>query len=162
MLFLWKSYKKEGNNPYGIVQSKTFRAPVVRGNTGSSLGKVGKSIVKNPVLDLGVAAGVYADSAIGFADGGLIINVSADIANDMGTRLAPDNNTSPGRIRYFGDPISAMDFNATAVMPSFKQRFNNSAQFSGLQIADKVESHDTMKNMLEPSPDDSQAEVITY
>ena len=56
-----------------------------------------------------------------------------------------------------------MDVNATTVMPSFKQRFNNSAQsYSGLQIADKVETHDTMKTMLEPSPDDSKSDVITY
>ena len=31
-LSLQKRYKKEGNNPYGIVQSKTFGAPVVSGN----------------------------------------------------------------------------------------------------------------------------------
>ena len=56
-----------------------------------------------------------------------------------------------------------MDFNATTAMPSFKQRFNNSAHsYSVLQIADKVETHDTMKNMLETSPDDSKAEVMTY
>ena len=62
---LEKQYKKEGNNPYGIIKSKTFGAPVVSGNIGSSLGK---SIAKNSILDLGVAGGVYADSAIGFAD----------------------------------------------------------------------------------------------
>ena len=45
----------------------------------------------------------------------------------MANRLTGDNNTSPDRIRYFGDPISAMGFNAKAVMPSFKQRWNNSA-----------------------------------
>ena len=31
-LSLEKTYKKEGNNPYGIVQSKTFGAPTVSGN----------------------------------------------------------------------------------------------------------------------------------
>ena len=62
-LALEKQYKKEGNNPYGIVQSKTSGAPVANGNLGSSLGKVGKSIVKNSILDLGVAGGVYADCA---------------------------------------------------------------------------------------------------
>ena len=52
----------------------------------------------------------------------------------MGTRLTEDTNTSPDRIRYFGDPISAMDFQATTVMPSFKQRFNNpSHSYSGLR-----------------------------
>ena len=62
-LSLEKQYKKEGSNPYGIVQSKTFGSPTVSGNLGSSLGKVGESIVKNSILDLGVAGGVYADSA---------------------------------------------------------------------------------------------------
>ena len=31
-LSLQKAYKKEGNNPYGIAQSKTFGAPTVSGN----------------------------------------------------------------------------------------------------------------------------------
>jgi hypothetical protein len=31
-LALQKAYKKEGNNPYGIVQSKTFGSPTVPGN----------------------------------------------------------------------------------------------------------------------------------
>ena len=80
----------------------------------------------------------------------------------MANVLTEDNNTSPGRIRYVGDPISFMDFNAKAVMPSFKQWFNNSAHsYSGLQIADKVHVHDTMRNNLTPPPDDSQAEGIT-
>ena len=106
-LAIEKKYKKEGNNPYGIVQSKTFGAPVISGNV---LGE------KNP-----------------------------------------------NRIIYFGDPISAMDFNATTVIPSIGFRFNNSAHsYKGLFIKDAVPIHDTMKNMLEPSPDDSQAEVITY
>ena len=105
-LALEKQYKKEGNNPYGIVQSKTFGAPVISTNV---LGE------KNP-----------------------------------------------NRIRYFGDPISAFDFGSTTVMPSFKQRLWNSAHsYSGLEIADAVPLHDVEKNMLEPSPDDSNAEVIT-
>ena len=47
-------------------------------------------------------------------------------------------------------------------MPSFKQRWNNSTHsYAGLQIADKVETHDTMRNNLTPSPNDRDAEVIT-
>ena len=71
-----------------------FSVRLLSGKLRSSLGKVGKSIVKGSMLDLGVAGGVYADSAISFADGGLIIKLSADIANDMGTRLTSDSNTS--------------------------------------------------------------------
>ena len=89
-LSLEKQYKKEGNNPYGIVQSKTFGSPTVSGN---ALGE------KNP-----------------------------------------------NRIRYFGDPISALDFNATTVIPSIGFRFNNSAHsYKGLFIKDAVPIHDTMK-----------------
>ena len=122
-----KRYQKEGNSPYGIIQSKTFGAPVVSGNLGSSLGKVGKSIVKDERIGAGVASGIAlgasADSFAGFADGGLLTEMGADIgehiSTDMANRLTEDNNTSPDRVRYFGDPISAMDFNATTVMPSF-------------------------------------------
>ena len=170
-LSLEKQYKKEGNNPYGIVQSKTFGAPVVSGNLGSRFGKLCKTIVKDEIIGAGVAGGLAigtsADSAIGFADGGLLTGLGADIgkkvSTDMANRLTEDNNTSPDRIRYFGDPISAMDFNAKAVMPSFKHRWNNSAHsYSGLFIKDAVPIHDVEKNPLQPSPDDKDAEVITY
>ena len=54
------------------------------------------------------------------------------------------------------------DIQATTVMPSFKQRWKQSAHsYSGLQIADKIPLHDTMTNMLEPSPDDNEATAIT-
>ena len=105
-LALEKQYKKEGNSPYGIIQSKTFGAPVISGNV---LGE------KNP-----------------------------------------------NRIRYFGDPISALDFNATNITPSIGFRFNNSAHsYKGLFITYAVPIHDTMKKVLEPSPEDSKAIVIT-
>ena len=56
-----------------------------------------------------------------------------------------------------------MGFNATTVVRSIKQRFNNSAySYSELQIADEVEIHDTMRKDLTPSPDDKDAEAITY
>ena len=70
---------------------------------------------------------------------------------------------NPSRIRWAGDPISALDINRTTVMPSFKQRYNNSAHScSGLCIKDTAPVHGTMRNNLSPSPDDSKAEVITY
>ena len=69
---------------------------------------------------------------------------------------------NPNIIRYVGDPISALDFNATNVMPSIGFRFNNSAHsYKGLFINDAVPIHDTMETMLEPSPDDSEATVVT-
>ena len=107
-----------------------------------------------------------ADTAIGFSDGGLLTGLGADIgkkvSSDFANRITSDTNTSPNRIRYFGDPISALDFNATATMPSFKQRWNNSAHScSGLFIEDAVPLHDVDRNPLTLSPDDSKAEVIT-
>ena len=80
----------------------------------------------------------------------------------MANRLTSDKNTSPDRVRYFGDPVSMFDVNSTTVMPSMNSRWKNSAHsYSGLQIADKVHVHDTMRNPLTTSPDDPKAEVIT-
>ena len=104
-LALEKQYKKEGNNPYGIVQSKTFSSPTVSANF---------------------------------------------------------TNNNPNRIRYFGDPISALDFNSTTVYPSFKTRWKQSAHsYAGLEIADKIPLHDVEKSPLTISPEDNKAEVIT-
>ena len=65
----------------------------------------------------------------------------------MSNRLTEDTNTSPDRIRYFGDPISAFGFNAKAIMPSSGFRFINSAHsYKGLQIADKAHVHDVERN----------------
>ena len=166
---LEKQFKKEGNNPYGIVQSKTFGSPTVSGNISNPLLK--KNIVKDEIVGAGVAGmgyiGASADSAIGFSDGGLFTGLGADIgfkkriSSDF-LRITSDTNTSPDRIRYFGDPISMFDFQAKTTMPSFKQRWNNSAHsYSGLFIKDAIPLHDTPKNMLKQSPDDSEATVIT-
>ena len=104
-LALEKQYKKEGNNPYGIVQSKTFGSPTVSANF---------------------------------------------------------TNKNPNRIRYFGDPISALDFGSTTVMPSMGFRFNNSAHsYKGLFIKDTVPLQRTMKNPLTISGNDEDSEVIT-
>ena len=166
-LALEKKYKKEDGNPFGIVQSKTFGAPVVSGNISNPLLR---NIVKDEIVAAGVAGmgyiGASADAAIGFSDGGLLTGMGADIgkkiSTDFANRITSDTNTSPDRIRYFGDPISAMDFNAKTVIPSFGFRWNNSAHsYKDLFIKDAVPLHDTMKNMLEPSPDDSKAEVVT-
>ena len=89
-LALEKQYRKEGNNPYGLVQFKTFGAPVISGDF---------------------------------------------------------SGPNPNRNRWAGDPISAMDTNATTVFPSFKQRWNNSAHnYSGLFIKDAVPVHGTLRN----------------
>ena len=128
------------------------------------------NIVKDEIVAGGVAGmgyiGASADAAIGFSDGGLLTGMGADIgkkvSTDFANRITSDTNTSPDRIRYFGDPVSMFDFQAKTVMPSFGFRWRNSAHsYSGLEIADKVPLHDTMKNPLSISPDDSKAEVVT-
>ena len=119
---LEKQYKKEGNDPFGIVQSKTFGSPTVSGNITSP---VLKDIVKNEIVGAGAAGGLAigasADSAIGFADGGVLSGLGADIgkkvSSDFANRITEDTNTSPDRIRYFGDPVSMFDFTNTTVMP---------------------------------------------
>ena len=166
-LALEKKYKKEGDSPYGIVQSKTFGAPVVSGNISNPLLR---NIIKDEIIGTGTAGGLAlgssADAAIGFSDGGLLAGLGADIGKkasaDFANRITSDTNTTPDRIRYFGDPISAMDFNATTIFPSFKQRWRNSAHsYPGLQIADKVPLHDVERSPLEPSPDDDDESIIT-
>ena len=93
------------------------------------------NIVKDEIVTAGVAGGLAigasADSALGFSEGGLLSALATDtgkqISSDFVNRITEDDNTSLNRTIYFGDPISALDFNATAVMPSFGFRFNNSA-----------------------------------
>ena len=59
--------------------------------------------------------------------------------------------------------ISAMDFNAKTIMPSIKQRWNNSSHiFSGLFGKDAVPVHDVEKKPLQTSPDDRDVELNTY
>ena len=166
-LLLEKQHNKEGNNPYGIVQSKTFGAPVVSGNIKSP---ILKDIIKNEIVGAGAAGGLAIggtmDAGIGFSDAGLLSALGSDIgkkiSSDFANRMTEDNSTSPDRIRYFGDPISMFGFNAKTVMPSFKQRWNNSAHsYSGLFIKDAVPVHDAPKNPLTPPPGDSEATVIT-
>ena len=111
--------------------------------------------------------GASADTATGFSDGGLLTGMGADIGkkvlSDFANRVTEDTNTSPDRIRYFRDPTFAFDFQAKAVMPSFGFRFNNDSahSYNVLFIKGAAPLRDVEKNMLEPSPEDSKAEVIT-
>ena len=129
-----------------------------------------KNIVKNEIVGTGVAGGLAigtsADAATGFSDGGLLSGLGADIgkkiSSDLVKRITSGTNTSLGRIRYFGDPASAFDLNATTVMPSFGFRFDNSAHsYKGPFIKDAVPLRDTMENRPTPSPNDSEATAIT-
>ena len=111
--------------------------------------------------------GTSADAAIGFSDGGLLTGMGVDIgkkvSTDFANRITSDTHTSPDRTRYFVDLVSMFDFNATTIMPSFKQRWRNSAHsYSGLEVADKIPLRGTKENPLSISPDGSKAEVITY
>ena len=129
-----------------------------------------KNIVKDEIVGAGVASGLAigasVDSAIGFSDGGLLTGLGADIgkkvSSDFANRITSDTNTSPDRIRYFGDPVSMFDFNAKTVMPSMGFRWNSSAHsYKELFIKDDIPLHDTMRNPLTPTTDDSEAPAIT-
>ena len=119
--------KTEGNNPYGVVQSKTFGSPTVSGNISNPFSK---NIVKDAIVTAGTASGLpiasTMDSATGFADAGLLTGMVADIgkkvSSDFANRITEDTNTPPDRIKYFGDPASMFDFQAKSVMPSFEFR----------------------------------------
>ena len=112
-LSLEKQYEKEVNNPFGIVQSKSFGTPVVSGNISNPLLK---NIVKDEIVTAGTASGLSIggtmDSAIGFADGGFLFGLGADIgkkvSSDFANRITEDTNTSPDRIRFLGDPVSML------------------------------------------------------
>ena len=90
---------KKCNNPYGIIQSKTFGSPTVSCNLDNLFGDFGKTVVKDEIIGAGVASGIatgaFADSAAGFADGGLLTGMGADIgkkiSTDMANRLTEDN-----------------------------------------------------------------------
>ena len=64
------------------------------GSLGSSLGKALKTIAQDKIIGAGVAGGAIAGGAIesanGFADGGLLTGIAADInrriSTDMGNR----------------------------------------------------------------------------
>ena len=69
---------------------------------------------------------------------------------------------NPDRIRYYGDPISALDLNAKRVMPSLGFRMKHSAHsFSGLSIPDKVEEHDLIVQPLTVQPNDNKSQQLT-
>ena len=81
------------------------------------------------------------DTVIGHSLGGAVALSLGNSINNKGitlmelfnlkhsVRLQPGgfSGTNPNRIRWAGDPVSALDFNSTTVFPSFKQRWNNSA-----------------------------------
>ena len=129
-----------------------------------------KNIINDEIITAGAAGGLAigtsADAAIGFSDGGLLKGLGADIgkriSSDFANRITEDTNTSPDRIKYFGDPVSMFDFISTTVMPSMGFRWKNSAHsYKGLFIKDAAPLHDVEQNPLTPSPEDSKAEIIT-
>ena len=110
----------------GIKQVKTFGAPVVAANIGGNNTIVKEVVVKvatNLGASIGGAVGAGVDSLTGFTDQGLftsrLIKEGGKLGAKVGTRLTTRPETNPDRIRYYGDPISAFDFNAKSVMPSF-------------------------------------------
>ena len=102
----------------------------------------------------------------GFTDEGLftagLSHAGGKIANNLSTNLTTRKEENPDRIRYFGDPVSALDFNAKTVIPSLGFRMNHSAHsYAGLSIPDEVEEHDLNVDRLQPQPPDDNAKIIT-
>jgi len=157
-------YDKDAN-PYGIKQSKTFGAPTVSGNVKN---QVMKGITQQLIKDAGIAGGssigAAIDSVTGFADEGIATAIGAkkggDIATDFATRITEDTNTSPDRIRRFGDPVSMFDRNAQTVYTGVSLNPFKNHSYRGLEIADKVKSWEVEKQQQEPQSEDTQAQVI--
>ena len=115
---------------------------------------------------VGTSIGAGVDAATGFTDEGLftygLSTAGGKIGSTIGTRLTTSKEDNPDRIRYAGDPISALDFNAKTVIPSLGFRVNHSAHsYKGLSIPDKVEEHDLEKVPLSIQPEDVNAKILT-
>ena len=139
-------HDKIGIPGVGIKQVKTFGAPVVAANIGGNSPIVKDLVVRgttNLGAEIGGAVGAGVDSLTGFTDQGLFTarlrSAGGKLGEKVGTRLTTRPETNPDRIRYYGDPISALDFNAKRVMPSLGFRMTHSAHsYKGLSIPDKV------------------------
>ena len=115
---------------------------------------------------VGTSIGAGVDAATGFTDEGLftagLSHAGGKIGGTIGTNLTTRKEDNPDRIRYAGDPISALDFNAKTVVPSLGFRMNHSAHtYKGLSIPDKVEEHDFDKVPLSVQPEDDNAKILT-
>ena len=114
---------------------------------------------------VGTSIGAGVDAATGFTDEGLftagLSHAGGKIGGTIGTNLTTRKEDNPDRIRYAGDPISALDFNAKTVVPSLGFRMNHSAHsYKGLSIPDKVEEHDLEKVPLSIQPEDDNAKIL--
>ena len=115
---------------------------------------------------VGTSIGAGVDAATGFTDEGLftagLSHAGGKIGGTIGTNLTTRKEDNPDRIRYAGDPISALDFNAKTVVPSLGFRMNHSAHtYKGLSIPDKVEEHDLEKVPFTAQPSDDNATILT-
>ena len=162
-------HDKNGIPNVGIKQVKTFSAPVVAGNLGGN-NQLVKGLIVNSSEKIGSAiggqVGIGLDSLTGFTDEGLFTKSLADAGGKLGKTVSdkltsrPENN--PDRIRYYGDLISALDFNAKTVMPSeeFKQKYSPHS-YRGLSIQDKVPEHDIEITPLTSQPVDVKSQQLT-
>ena len=163
------SQDKIGIPGVGIKQVKTFGAPVIAANLGGNNPLVKDLVVRgttNLGAELGGAVGAGVDSLTGFTDQGLftagLSSAGGKLGAKVGTRLTTRPETNPDRIRYYGDPISALDFNAKSVMPSKDFLKNHTPHsYKGLSIPDKVEEHDLYKPPLTVQPSDNTAQQLT-
>ena len=106
------------------------------------------------------------DSLTGFADQGLftarLSKYGGELGKKVGDRLTTQPESNPDRIRYFGDPISVLDFNAKVVMPSAGFRMTHPAHtYANLSIPDKVPEHDIDIKPLTTQPSANTSQILT-
>ena len=63
-------------------------------------------------------------ASIGYTDGGFFTEGLGRLGGKVGDKInksiekgITDKNDNPTRIRYYGDPVSALDFKANSVVP---------------------------------------------
>ena len=162
-------HDKIGIPGVGIKQVKTFGAPVVAANLGGGNPVVKELVVRgttNLGAQIGGSVGAGVDSLTGFTDEGLftagLSSEGGKLGKKLGTRLTTRPENNPDRIRYYGDGISAFDFNAKSVWPSQEFSKNHTPRsYKGLSIPDKVEEHDLTKVPLTVQPNDNKSQQLT-
>ena len=106
------------------------------------------------------------DSLTGFAEQGVftarLSKYGGELGKKVGDRLTTQPESNPDRIRYFGDPISVLDFNAKTVMPPLGFRMTHPAHtYKGLSIPDKVEEHDLIVEPLKVQSHANKSHILT-
>jgi hypothetical protein len=155
---------------YPHLKSKTINAPVLSMNAHPLVKKAINKGISGLTEGTGSALGASVDTMTGYADAGYMTQVGKTVGGKIGEKInksiekrITDKNDDPTRIRYYGDPISALDFKAKSVVPSKEilSSYPFTHKYQGLDQPDFTEVHDVEKNPLTAQPFDRFATVIT-